>query len=215
MGAIPAILCCCDGTPPAGCACDLTAVTVTWTGTIEYSAICGVCTPGEFQEYWTTSALASHDDKSVIQTLPRGDDICIGFGNKLADRNGADAVSPCTPPDPPAVIEFPEDPTDDTLHYARIRFYGPAIVLDGGGNPDYYTVQIAGIGSIDQSLQQPMYLEFRLAYDPESACPMVGTYTYEPPGATSASVEPVNGTCAGLAPSWSFGSFSAGSVTVS
>lgn len=208
MVAVAALLCCCDGTPPAGCNCELTALTVTWSGSIEYAATCGVCTPGEFQEYWTTSAVASHDDKTVIQTLPRAGDICIGFGNILTDRNGADAGSECTPPDPPAVIEFPQDPLDDTIWYVRLRFFGPSVVLTGGGDPDYYVVTVTGTGTID--VGSTWSLEFRLDYDPEVACPMVGTYTYN----AATSTEPTNGACAGLAPSWSFGSFSAGSVTV-
>jgi hypothetical protein len=227
MTAVAGLLCC--PCPSTECECDLTSLSVTWTGSLSFGTICGVPyaydpnnppAPGSVP-VWDGVYQIPMANKTAVQTVFGEQTVCDGFGIKLAAQNAPSFQGPCPPvPDFP-----PETIVQITPTSARVRFVGPQAIPGGWQvQVNFVTPNLAPLTDAEMDWYESgqvgpppngVVLMFKRLVAGGN-CPMVGTYAFDPdtssvPGNPGA----YPSLALGYAPSYDWSGFAAGSVTVS
>jgi hypothetical protein len=222
-----ALLCCCE---PSECACNLTALSVQWTGGIQYINKCGLpsdypCDPPVVVEVLVWDALSSVSvaGATVVQSVFGEQTVCDGFGVKSSPFNAPTFLGPCPPTECGGAIVTPTAPFGS----ANARIIGPYPIPGGwqvrvllgnlfGAYLLYTNEEMAWIEGGSVGLPPPGVDLYYNRLGSGGPCPMVGAYIYD----SSISNEPGNpdsypSLALGYFPSWAWQGFSAGSVIVS
>ena len=225
MSVASALLCCCE---PSDCACDLTALSVQWTGGIQWLTKCGLppdypCDPPVVVEVfvWDAVYTVTLSGVSVVQTVFGEQTVCDGFGIKSSPILTPSSQGSCGSVSCGTAIVTPTGPFAGT----NARFIGPYQIPGGWqvrvllGSTFFPIFSDAGLAWLDGGMIGPPPPGPDLYFNRMNTggnCPMVGTYEYD----ASISVEPGNPDLypslgIGYWPSWSWQSFTAGSIIVS